>query len=98
LRNVGAIDDSACYIDATFASAKGGGTESGPTRRGKVVKIMAIVDRHGLPLAVLLSAAFSAAFKFMDRNTRYERCHKIDTHCRKSETHLAVRHFETNYI
>ena len=46
-----AIDESECYIDATFASAKGGGAQIGPTRRGKGVKIMAIVDRHGLPLA-----------------------------------------------
>ena len=29
----------------------------GPTRRGKGVKIMAIVDRHGLPLAVTTHAA-----------------------------------------
>lgn len=41
----------------TFASAKGGGDEIGPTRRGKGVKIMAIVDRHGLPLAVSTHAA-----------------------------------------
>jgi hypothetical protein len=32
--------------------AKGGGAEIGPTNRGKVMKIMAIVDRHGLPLSV----------------------------------------------
>lgn len=40
-----------------FASAKGGGEEIGPTRRGKGVKIMAIVDRHGLPLSVSTYAA-----------------------------------------
>ena len=57
LREQGAIDESECYIDATFASAKGGGDEIGPTRRGKGVKIMAIVDRHGLPLAVTTYAA-----------------------------------------
>ena len=44
-------------IDVTFASAKGGGDEIGPTRRGKGVKIMAIADRHGLPLAVITHAA-----------------------------------------
>ncbi len=44
-------DESGCYIDATFASAKSGGAEVGPTKRGKGEKIMAIVDRHGLPLA-----------------------------------------------
>lgn len=57
LRDEGALDESECFIDATFASAKGGGGEIGPTKRGKGVKIMAIVDRHGLPLAVSTHAA-----------------------------------------
>ncbi|HWS63298.1 MAG TPA: hypothetical protein VN325_11135, partial [Steroidobacteraceae bacterium] len=39
------------------SSAKGGGSEVGPTKRGKGVKIIAIVDRHGLPLAVSTHAA-----------------------------------------
>jgi hypothetical protein len=37
--------------------AKGGGVEVAPTKRGKGVKIMAIVDRHGLPLSVSTHAA-----------------------------------------
>jgi len=57
LREQGEVDESECYIDATFASAQGGGEQIGPTRRGKGVKIMAIVDRHGLPLAVMTHAA-----------------------------------------
>lgn len=57
LREASQIDESECFIDATFASAKGGGEEIGLTRRGKGVKIMAIVDRHGLPLAVTTHAA-----------------------------------------
>ena len=57
LRDEGALDESECFIDATFASAKGGGAEIGPTKRGSSVKIMAIVDRHGLPLAVSTHAA-----------------------------------------
>lgn len=57
LRDEGAMDESECFIDATFASAKGGGDEIGKTKRGKGVKIMAIVDRHGLPLAVSTHAA-----------------------------------------
>lgn len=52
LRDEGTLDESECFIDATFASAKGGGSEIGPTKRGKGVKIMAIVDKRGLPLAV----------------------------------------------
>lgn len=57
LRDRGDIDESECFIDATFASAKAGGAEIGPTRRGKGVKIMAIVDRNGLPLSVSTHAA-----------------------------------------
>src|ERR1700731_2750128 len=36
---------------------KGGGSEIGLTKRGKGLKIMAIVDRHGLPLSVSTHAA-----------------------------------------
>ena len=57
LREQGDIDERECFIDATFAAAKGGGDEIGPTKRGKGVKIMAIVDRHGLPLSVSTHAA-----------------------------------------
>ncbi|WP_447985947.1 transposase [Nitrospira sp. Nam74] len=53
----GAIDQRESFIDATFAAAKGGGAEIGPTRRGTGVKIPAIVDRHGLPLSVSTHAA-----------------------------------------
>lgn len=57
LRKQGALDEREAFIDATFASAKGGGEAIGPTKRGKGVKIMAIVDRHGLPLSVSTHAA-----------------------------------------
>ena len=57
LREQGVLDEREAFIDATFASAKGGGDEIGPTKRGKGVKIMAIVDRHGLPLSVSTHAA-----------------------------------------
>ena len=57
LREQGDIDEREYFIDATFAAAKGGGAEIGPTKRGKGVKIMAIVDRHGLPLSVSTHAA-----------------------------------------
>ena len=46
LRENGALDEEECFIDATFVMAKGGGSEIGPTKRGKGMKIMAIVDRH----------------------------------------------------
>jgi transposase len=57
LREQGQIDEEECFIDAMFSSAKGGGEQIGPTKRGKGVKIMGIVDRHGLPLAVSTHAA-----------------------------------------
>ena len=57
LREEGAIDERESFIDATFAAAKGGGADIGPTRRGKGVKILAIVDCHGLPLSVSTHAA-----------------------------------------
>ncbi len=50
-------DESESFIDATFASPKGGGEGFGPTKRGKGWKITGIVDRHGLPLAVSTHAA-----------------------------------------
>ena len=46
LRDRGALDEEECFIDATFVMAKGGGAEVGATKRGKGMKIMAIVDRH----------------------------------------------------
>lgn len=52
LREQGRIDEEECFVDAMFSSAKGGGAEIGPRKRGKGVKIMGIVDRHGLPLAI----------------------------------------------
>jgi len=57
LREQGDLDERECFIDAAFAAAKGGGDGIGPTKRGKGVKIMAIVDRHGLPLSVSTHAA-----------------------------------------
>ena len=57
LRERGALDEEECFIDASFVMAKGGGAEIGTTKRGKGLKIMAIVDRHGLPLSVSTHAA-----------------------------------------
>ena len=57
LREQGDIDERESFIDATYASAKGGGDGIGKTKLGKGVKIMGIVDRNGLPLAVCTHAA-----------------------------------------
>ena len=47
LQDEGALDESECFIDATFSSAKCGGDEIGPTKRANAVIIMAIVYRQG---------------------------------------------------
>lgn len=57
LRELGVVDERQAYIDAMFVPAKGGGEQIGKTKRGKGLKIMAIVDRHGLPLAATRHAA-----------------------------------------
>ena len=57
LREKDLLDPSESYIDATFANGRGGGLEIGNTKCGKGVKIMAIVDRAGLPLSVSTHAA-----------------------------------------
>ena len=41
-----------CFIDGTFAKAKGGGDGIGKTKAGKGVKIMVLVDARGLPVAI----------------------------------------------
>ena len=41
-----------CFIDGTFAKARGGGDGIGRTKAGKGVKIMILVDARGLPVAV----------------------------------------------
>jgi len=46
-----------CFVDATFSKAKGGGDGIGPTKAGKGVKIMILVDAKGLPVAVDTRAA-----------------------------------------
>lgn len=46
-----------CFIDATFSKARGGGDGVGPTKAGKGVKIMVLVDARGLPVAVTTGSA-----------------------------------------
>lgn len=58
LRDEGTIDERESCIDATFAAAKGGGEAVGLTKRGRGMKILAIVDRYGLPLSVSTHVAY----------------------------------------
>ena len=46
-----------CFVDGTFAKAKGGGDGIGCTRAGKGVKIMIMVDAKGLPVAAYSTSA-----------------------------------------
>ena len=52
LRETGRMDERESFIDGMFVLAKGGGEEIGYGKHGKGMKIMGIVDRHDLPLAV----------------------------------------------
>jgi len=56
-----------CFIDATFSKAKGGGDGIGPTRVGKGVKIMVLVDARGLPVAVHTASASPHESKLVQR-------------------------------
>ena len=46
-----------CFVDGTFAKAKGGGDGIGCTKAGKGVKIMLMVDARGLPVSVETTSA-----------------------------------------
>ncbi|MGH9601576.1 MAG: IS5 family transposase [Terriglobales bacterium] len=50
-----AVDET--FVDASFVEAKKGAMELGPTKHGKGSKILAIADRHGLPVAVRVTSA-----------------------------------------
>lgn len=52
LRERGRIDERESFIDGMFVLAEGGGEDVGYGKWGKGMKIMGIVDRNGLPLAV----------------------------------------------
>jgi len=57
LHHEGRLDLREAFIDGSFAPAKQGGAVVGKTKRGKGTKIMAIADRHGLPVAVYVESA-----------------------------------------
>ncbi len=56
LKARGALDVREAFIDGSFAPAKKG-LKSRKTKRGKGTKIMAVADRHGLPVAVCIESA-----------------------------------------
>lgn len=54
------------FIDGSFTAAKKGGSVIDPTKRGKGNKIMAIVDRRSLPLAVHVACASPHEVRLVD--------------------------------
>jgi hypothetical protein len=57
LLDLGLLDLSECFLDATFAAAKRGGRAVGKTKRGKGSKLRAVADANGRPLAVAIHRA-----------------------------------------
>lgn len=65
LAQKGRIDLDQCFVDATFAPAKGGGEGVGLTKKGKGTKIQVIVDGQGLPLGASVAAADVAEWQMV---------------------------------
>jgi transposase len=63
----GLLDRRACFIDGSFAPAKRGGAAVGKTKRGQGSQIMAVVEAHGLPLAVTLESATPHEVKLVEQ-------------------------------
>jgi transposase len=57
LQAVGLLDLRECFIDGSFAPAKRGGAGVGKTKKGKGSKIMAVVEAHGMPVALTTDSA-----------------------------------------
>ncbi len=57
LIEVGRIDVEECFVDATFAAAKGGGDAVGLSPKGKGTKVQLVVDGQGIPLALSVDAS-----------------------------------------
>jgi transposase len=53
----GILDLNDAFIDATFVRSKGGHDEVGKTKCGKGSKMMAIVDKNGLPVGISIHSA-----------------------------------------
>ena len=56
----GRLQWETAFIDGTFAPAKKGGSDIGPTKRGKGSKCMVLVERQGIPLGITIAAASPA--------------------------------------
>jgi transposase len=65
LAQKGRIDLDQCFVDATFAPAKGGGEAVGLTKKGKGTKLQLIVDGQGLPLGASVAGANVAEWEMV---------------------------------
>ena len=80
LKDRGGLDLRECFIDGTFVPAKKRGLGVGKTKRGKGSKLMAIADRHGLPVAICAESASPAEVKLVTQTLeqiyeeRFRRC------------------------
>ena len=78
------LDERERFIDATFASADGIGDGIGKSRRSKSIMILAIADRHRLPLSVSTHAANHHAVTLvhgaLTRSLYHADCVKLRTH------------------
>jgi transposase len=63
----GLLDLRECFIDGSFAPAQRGGAAVGKTNRGKGSKLMAVVEAHGLPVAVTLDSATPHEVKLVEQ-------------------------------
>jgi transposase len=67
LQASGLLDRHECFIDGSFAPAKRGGAAVGKTKKGKGSKSMAVVEAHGLPVAVTIDSANPHEVKLVEQ-------------------------------
>ena len=71
LQASGLLDLHECFIDGSFAPAKRGGAAVGKTKRGKGSKMMAVVEAHGLPVAITIDSANPHEVKLVEQTLEH---------------------------
>jgi transposase len=67
LQAAGLLDLRECFIDGSFAPAKRGGAGVGKTKKGKGSKLMAVVEAHGVPIALTIDSANPHEVKLVEQ-------------------------------
>ena len=67
LQAAGLLDLRECFIDGSFAPAKRGGAGVGKTKKGKGSKLMAVVEAHGMPVALTIDSAHPHEVKLVEQ-------------------------------